>query len=98
MCTEIPTISGSTNRFRTPQGRGSRISPAETFGGNRQNGNNDVHWLKVLEDAGTRDVFAHQPQDVPANRVAVPAPQTRRGGVALRPALAAYPRSGRIIM
>ena len=38
------------------------------------NGLNDVHWVKVLVDPSSRDVFAFQPQIVPANRVAVPAP------------------------
>src|SRR5262249_4810970 len=46
----------------------------ETFGDNAANGNNDVHWVKVLVDAGSREVFAYQEQIVPANRVAVPAP------------------------
>jgi hypothetical protein len=46
----------------------------ETPGDNAQNGNNDVHWTKVLVDPGSREVFAFQPQIVPANRVAVPAP------------------------
>ena len=44
----------------------------ETFGDNQANGNNDVHWLKVLVDANSREVFAYQPQIVPANRTAVP--------------------------
>ncbi len=35
---------------------------------------NDVQWVKVLVDPHSRDVFAFQPQIVPANRVAVPAP------------------------
>ena len=46
----------------------------ETFGDNAANGLNDVHWVKVLVDPSSRDVFAFQPQIVPANRVAVPAP------------------------
>jgi hypothetical protein len=46
----------------------------ETFGDNQANGNNDVHWLKVLVDDRTREVFAFQPQIVPGNRTAVPAP------------------------
>jgi len=33
---------------------------------------NDVHWVKALVDPNSRDVFAFQPQIVPANRVAVP--------------------------
>jgi len=35
---------------------------------------NDVNWVKVLVDPHSRDVFAFQPQIVPANRVAVPSP------------------------
>jgi len=50
----------------------------ETFGDNQANGNNDVHWLKVLVDARSREVFAYQPQIVPANRTAVPAPRPAR--------------------
>jgi hypothetical protein len=46
----------------------------ETFGDNQANGTNDVNWLKVLVDPRSREVFAFQPQIVPANRVAVPAP------------------------
>jgi len=46
----------------------------ETFGDNAASGTNDVQWLKVLVDPHSRDVFAFQPQIVPANRVAVPAP------------------------
>ena len=46
----------------------------ETFGDNQANGNNDVHWLKVLVDPRSREVFAYQTQIVPANRTAVPAP------------------------
>lgn len=46
----------------------------ETFGNNAANGNNDVQWVKVLVDPDSREVFAYQPQIVPANRVAVPAP------------------------
>ncbi|HEX9603686.1 MAG TPA: hypothetical protein VF973_08015 [Myxococcales bacterium] len=47
---------------------------AETFGDNQNNGNNDVNWIKVRVDAGSRDVFSLQPQIVPGNRTAVPAP------------------------
>jgi hypothetical protein len=49
----------------------------ETFGDNQANGNNDVHWLKVFVDDRSREVFAFQPQIVPANRTAVPAPPKR---------------------
>jgi hypothetical protein len=46
----------------------------ETFGDNQANGNNDVHWLKVNIDSNSREVFSYEPQIVPANRTAVPAP------------------------
>ena len=50
----------------------------ETFGdhafaGHPEWDTNDVHWVKALVDPESRDVFAFQPQVVPANRVAVPA-------------------------
>ena len=46
----------------------------ETFGDNAPNGKNDVQWVKVFVDARSREVFAYQPQIVPANRTVVPAP------------------------
>jgi hypothetical protein len=46
----------------------------ETPGNNPQNGNNDVHWVKVTVDPDSREVFAFEPQVVPGNRTAVPAP------------------------
>ncbi len=46
----------------------------ETFGDNQANGTNDVNWLKVLVNPGSREVFAYQQQIVPGNRVAVPVP------------------------
>ena len=46
----------------------------ETFGDHQENGTNDVHWVKVLVDPRSRDVFAFQAQIVSANRVAVPTP------------------------
>ena len=46
----------------------------ETFGDNQGNGNNDVNWLKVIVEPRSREVFFYQPQIVPANRTAVPAP------------------------
>jgi len=46
----------------------------ETFGDNQANGNNDVQWVKVTVDPRTREVFSFQPQIVPGNRTAVPAP------------------------
>ena len=41
---------------------------------NQGNGNNDVNWLKVHVDARSPEVFSYQPQIVPGNRTAVPAP------------------------
>ena len=46
----------------------------ETFGDHQENGNNDVNWVKVIVDPSSREVFSFQPQIVPANRTAVPAP------------------------
>ncbi len=61
--------------FLDAQGRRlENFTRVETFGDNQANGNNDVHWVKALVDPKSRDVFAFQPQIVPANRVAVPAP------------------------
>lgn len=57
--------------------RGQRLenfTRIETFGDNAANGNNDVQWMKVLVDPRSREVFAYQPQIVPGNRTAVPAP------------------------
>jgi hypothetical protein len=64
-----------TSRFSTPQGgRLENFTRLETFGDHQENGVNDVHWVKVLVDRSTRDVFAFQEQIVPCNRVAVPNP------------------------
>ena len=59
-------------------GRVENFTRVETFGDHQfpRNGwdTNDVNWVKVLVDPHSRDVFAFQPQIVPANRVAVPNP------------------------
>jgi len=61
--------------FQDSQGRRlENFTRVETFGDNQANGNNDVNWLKVVVDPRSREVFKYQPQIVPANRVAVPAP------------------------
>jgi len=61
--------------FLDSQGRRlENFTRVETFGDNAANGTNDVQWLKVLVEPRSREVFAYQPQIVPANRVAVPAP------------------------
>jgi hypothetical protein len=77
----VAYVHGDSHYFRIDkplvddQGRRlENFTRVETFGDNQQNGNNDAHWLKVLVDPSTREVFAFQPQIVPANRTAVPAP------------------------
>lgn len=77
----VAFVHGDSHYFRLDRpfldAQGRRLenfTRVETFGDNAQNLNNDVHWLKVLVDARSREVFAFQAQIVPANRVAVPAP------------------------
>jgi hypothetical protein len=66
--------------FLDEQGRRlENFTRVETFGDNAfktdpANDDNNVHRLKVFVDARSREVFSHQPQIVPANRVVVPAP------------------------
>ena len=74
-------VHGDSHYFRIDKplldAQGRRLenfTRLETFGDNQANGNNDVNWVKVLVDPESRDVFAFQPQIVPANRTAVPAP------------------------
>ena len=75
----VAYVHGDSHYFRvdkpfqnTAGRRLENFTRVETFGDNQGNGNNDVHWLKVLVDARSREVFSYQPQMVPANRVAVP--------------------------
>ncbi len=77
----VAYVHGDSHYFRVDKpfldAQGRRLenfTRVETFGDNQQNGTNDVNWLKVLVDPNSREVFAYQPQTVPANRVAVPAP------------------------
>jgi hypothetical protein len=82
----VAWVHGDSHYFRTDKplldSLGRRLenfTRVETFGDNAFKNNpewddNNVHWLKVLVDARTREVFAYQPQIVPGNRVAVPAP------------------------
>src|SRR5258705_682045 len=77
----VAYVHGDSHYFRVDKpfqnSKGQRLenfTRVETFGDNQANGNNDVNWLKVLVDPSSREVFAYQPQIVPANRVAVPAP------------------------
>ncbi len=65
--------AGGSKPLLDDQGRRlENFTRVETFGDDAVNGLNDVQWVKVLVDPKSRDVFAFQPQIVPANRVAVP--------------------------
>jgi len=75
----VAYVHGDSHYFRVDKpfldAQGRRLenfTRVETFGDNQANGNNDVHWLKVTVDPGSREVFSYQPQIVPANRTAVP--------------------------
>ena len=77
----VAYVHGDSHYFRADKplldSHGRRLenfTRVETFGDNQANGNNDVHWVRVLVDARSREVFAYQPMIVPANRTAVPAP------------------------
>jgi hypothetical protein len=77
----VAYVHGDSHYFRVDKpfqdSAGRRLenfTRVETFGDNQGNGNNDVNWLKVVVDARSREVFTYQPQIVPANRTAVPAP------------------------
>ncbi|MEQ1635042.1 MAG: hypothetical protein ABL903_00030 [Methylococcales bacterium] len=77
----VAYVHGDSHYFRVDKPfmdvNGKRLenfTRVETFGDNAPNGTNDVQWLKVLVDSSSREVFAYQPQIVPANRVAVSAP------------------------
>jgi hypothetical protein len=77
----VSYVHGDSHTFRIDKpfldASGRRLenfTRVETFGNNAGNGNNDVQWLRVDVDARTREVFSYQPQIVPDNRVAVPAP------------------------
>jgi hypothetical protein len=77
----VAYVHGDSHYFRIDKpfldAKGQRLenfTRVETFGDHQENGTNDVNWLKVLVDARSREVFAYQPQIVPNNRTAVPAP------------------------
>jgi hypothetical protein len=77
----VAYVHGDSHYFRVDKpfldSKGRRLenfTRVETFGDNQANGTNDVNWLKVFVDARSREVFSYQPQIVPGNRVAVPAP------------------------
>lgn len=77
----VAFVHGDTHYFRLDKpfldAQGRRLenfTRLETYGDNAPNGTNDVNWVKVRVDANSREVFTYQPQVVPGNRVAVPAP------------------------
>jgi hypothetical protein len=77
----VVAVHGDSHYFRIDKpllnAQGQRLenfTRVETFGDHQENGTNDVNWLKVTVDPRSRDVFSFQPQIVPGNRVAVPAP------------------------
>jgi hypothetical protein len=77
----VAFVNGDSHYFRIDKpfldSQGRRLenfTRVETFGDHQENGTNDMNWLKVTVDPRTREVFSYQPQIVPANRVAVPAP------------------------
>jgi hypothetical protein len=82
----VAYVHGDSHYFRIDkpflddQGRRlENFTRIETFGDNQANGNNHVHWLKVLVSPRTREVFAYQPRIVTANRPVVPAPRSTSG-------------------
>jgi hypothetical protein len=77
----VAYVHGDSHYFRVDKpflnSLGQRLenfTRVETYGDNAPNGTNDVNWLKVYVNPNTREVFSYQPQIVPGNRVAVPAP------------------------
>ncbi len=82
----VAYVHGDSHYFRvdkpfldTEGRRLENFTRVETFGDNTFKNDpasdiNNCHWLKVFVDPHTREVFWYQPQIVPANRVAVPAP------------------------
>jgi hypothetical protein len=77
----VAYVHGDSHYFRLDKpfldAEGRRLenfTRVETFGNSAANGNNDVQWLKAIVTPRSREVFSYQPQIVPANRTAVPAP------------------------
>jgi hypothetical protein len=62
VCSDKPLLDAAGRRLEN-------FTRVETFGDNAANGTNDVHWVKALVDAKSRDVFAFQAQMVSANFV-----------------------------
>jgi hypothetical protein len=80
----VAYVHGDSHYFRVDKpfldAQGRRLenfTRVETFGNNPANGTNDVQWVKVTVEPGSREVFRWEPMTVPGNRVAVPAPRER---------------------
>ena len=78
----VAYVHGDSHYFRIDKplltvggARLENFTRVETFGDHAENGTNDVNWVKVYVDPSSREVFAYQPQIVPGNRTAVPAPE-----------------------
>jgi hypothetical protein len=63
----VAYVHGDSHYFRVDKpllnSLGRRLenfTRVETFGDNATNGNNDVHWVKVLVDPRSREVFTYQ--------------------------------------
>ncbi len=74
-------VHGDSHYFRIDKplvdDQGLRVETftrVETFGDHAEGGTNDVNWVKVRVDPDSREVFAFQPQVVPANRTVPPPP------------------------
>ena len=73
-------VHGDSHYFRidkpmmasTGLSRLQNFTRIETFGDHAEGSNNDVQWVKVLVDPGTPEVFAYQPQIIPANQTPAP--------------------------
>ena len=78
----VTYVHGDSHYFRIdkplmdPAGlvRLQNFTRVETFGDHAEGSNNDVQWVKVLVDPGTPEVFAYQPQIIPANQAIVAVP------------------------
>ena len=78
----VTYVHGDSHYFRIdkplmdPTGlfRLQNFTRVETFGDHAEGASNDVQWVKVLVDPGTPEVFAYQPQIIPANQSVVTIP------------------------
>jgi len=82
----VAYVHGDSHYFRVDKplqdANGVRVdnfTRVETFGDNAVSGHperddDNAQWLKVYVDPNSREVFAYQPQIIPANHVANPAP------------------------